>query len=310
MVEQLSISAELQEARRKKKPVVALESTIISHGMPYPENRDTALLLEECIRSQGACPATIAIIDGQIKIGLSPQELETLARKKRASVLKVSTKDIPYLLVRKKTGATTVAATMYLAHLAGIRIFATGGIGGVHRNAAQSFDISADLDELARSAVAVVCSGAKSILDLGATLEYLETRLVPVIGYGTKQLPAFYTRTSAFSLDITLDTVQELASFLYAQWQLAEQTGYGTGTVIANPIPQQYSLDETYITRVVDEALAASRDRGIRGKECTPFLLSYIAEKTEKKSLFSNIELVRNNALLAAQLAVECAAQV
>lgn len=297
----ISYSTEAKKAIEQGQAIVALESTIISHGMPYPENKDTAFLLEDILRQQGVCPATIAIVDGTIKIGLSNQEIEYLALEKKSKVLKISTKDIPYCLVTKKSGACTVAATMHLAQLAGIRIFATGGIGGVHRGAEHTFDISADMDELAKNPVAVVCAGAKSILDLGLTLEYLETKSVPVIGYQTTMLPAFYTRISDHTLDISLDSPKQIADFIKAKWELHSNTG----VVITNPIPEQYSLDTKYINGIVEEALATCNTQKIQGKKITPFLLSYIAEHTEKKSLFSNIELVKNNTNLAAKIALE-----
>ncbi len=303
-------SHEVKRAYDEKKAIVALESTIITHGMPYPENRDTAVLLEETIRANGATPATIAIIDGTIRVGLSAEELDNVAKQDSNTMLKVSTKDIPFALVQKRSGGTTVAATMYIAHLAGISVFATGGIGGVHRGAETSFDISADLDELSKTPVAVVCAGAKSILDLRLTLEYLETKAVPVIGYKTEVLPAFYTRNSNFNLDMSLDTVEKIAKFLAIKWSLVSSREYGevsghTGVVIANPIPEEYSMDESYIHTVVEEALQQCSLKGIVGKATTPFLLSYIAERTEKKSLFSNIQLVKNNALLGAKIAAE-----
>ena len=305
-------SHEVQKAHEQKRAIVALESTIITHGMPYPENKNTAILLEETIRENGAVPATIAIINGTVCVGLSAEDLDDIAKQDSRTMLKVSTKDIPYAIVQGRSGGTTVAATMNIAHRAGISVFATGGIGGVHRGAETSFDISADLDELSKTPVAVVCAGAKSILDLRLTLEYLETKAVPVIGYQTTVLPAFYTRSSIFDLDICLDTVEQIAKFLSVQWNFFDNkelhySSKHTGLVIANPIPEEYSMEEAYINTIVEEALQQCSLKGIVGKATTPFLLAYIAERTEKKSLFSNIQLVKNNALLGAKIAVEYA---
>ncbi|MGM7683282.1 pseudouridine-5'-phosphate glycosidase [Cytobacillus sp. Hm23] len=293
----LVYSEEVTKAIEEKKPVVALESTIISHGMPYPQNVETAKEVEALIRDNGAVPATIAILDGKIKIGLNNDELELLATSKE--IEKVSRRDLPYIVAMKKHGATTVAATMICAHLAGIKVFATGGIGGVHRGAEQTMDISADLQELAQTNVAVVCAGAKSILDLGLTLEYLETNGVPVIGHGTKVLPAFYSRTSQFEVDYQIDSPKEIASLIQAKWEL----GLQGGLVIANPIPTEDELDEAYITSIIDKALVEAKENGISGKDATPFLLDKVKALTDGKSLIANIALVKNNAIVAAKIA-------
>ncbi|WP_304221911.1 pseudouridine-5'-phosphate glycosidase [Gracilinema caldarium] len=300
--EYLELSPEVDSALRDGRPVVALESTIISHGMPYPKNVETALQVEAQVRSKGAIPATIAIMNGKLKAGLTTDEIEFLG-KKGLAVIKSSRRDIPFVLAKKETGATTVAATMIVAHMAGVRIFATGGIGGVHRFAQETFDISADLEELARTSVAVICAGAKSILDLGLTLEYLETRGVPVIGYKTKELPAFYCRESGFPVDYRLDTPEEIAQVLSLKWQ----TGLEGGVVIANPIPEAYALPKADIDRIIEQALSEARSRGIKGKETTPFLLAKIVELSGGKSLEANIQLVLNNASLAAQIAAKLA---
>jgi Indigoidine synthase A like protein. len=293
----IQYSEEVQQAKERALPIVALESTIISHGMPYPENVKTALAVEEIIRENGAVPATIAIIGGKIRIGLTKDEIEFLAESD--SVEKASRRDLPYLLTAGKNGATTVAATMICADLAGIRIFATGGIGGVHRGAETTMDISADLEELARTNVAVVCAGAKSILDLGLTLEYLETKGVPVIGYQTEVLPAFYTRTSPYKVDFRIDDPEDLAKLLEVKWGL----GLGGGVLITNPIPQEDSLDESFINDLIDQALKDAEEKGIHGKQVTPFLLDRVKDLTGGKSLVANIALVKNNARLAAQIA-------
>ncbi|EPR27306.1 Pseudouridine kinase [Geobacillus sp. WSUCF1] len=285
--------------RPKKKPIVALESTIISHGMPYPENVQTAKDVERIIRDRGAVPATIAIIDGKIKIGLTDDELELLGTSR--DVEKVSRRDLPYVVAMKKHGATTVAGTMICAQMAGIRVFATGGIGGVHRGAEQTMDISADLQELSRTNVAVVCAGAKSILDLGLTLEYLETHGVPVIGYQTDVLPAFYSRTSPFRVDYRLDSAEEIAQFIETKWKL----GLNGGVVIANPVPKEEELEESYITAIIEQALKEAEKQHITGKAVTPFLLDRVKTLTGGKSLQANIALVKNNAALAADLARE-----
>ncbi|SHF34017.1 pseudouridine-5'-phosphate glycosidase [Marinitoga hydrogenitolerans DSM 16785] len=294
----LVISDEVRKALKEQKPIVALESTIISHGMPYPQNVETALNVERIVRENGAVPATIAIINGKLKAGLTDDEIEYLG-KKGQEVMKVSRRDIPYVVAKKMDGATTVAGTMITASMAGIKIFATGGIGGVHRNAQETFDISADLQELANTNVAVVCAGAKSILDLGLTLEYLETFGVPVIGYKTVELPAFYTRKSGFNVNYRLDTPKEIAEFLKVKWEL----NLKGGAVIANPIPEEYQMNFDEISNAIETALDEANKLGIKGKDTTPFLLEKVKEITGGKSLESNIQLVYNNAKLAAQIA-------
>ena len=294
----LDVAPEVREALAAGRPVVALESTIISHGMPYPKNVETALLVEQTIRDNGAVPATIAVIGGRLKAGLSRDEIEYLGKAGR-SVAKASRRDLPALVARGADGATTVATTMIIAHMAGIRIFATGGIGGVHRGAEVTMDISADLEELAQTPVMVVCAGAKSILDLGLTLEYLETKGVPVIGYGTEELPAFYTRQSGFRVDYRVDSPEELAAIYRAQRDM----DYKGGMLVTNPIPAEYAMDKAVIDKAIDEALRAAEAQGIRGKETTPFLLAKVVELTGGDSLESNIKLVLNNAALAAKTA-------
>ena len=296
----LDIAPEVQEALAAGKPVVALESTIISHGMPYPQNVETALKVEQIIRDNGAVPATIAIIGGRLKAGCSKEEIEHLG-KAGTKVAKASRRDLPVLVARGEDGATTVTTTMIIAHMAGIRVFATGGIGGVHRGAETTMDISADLEELARTPVMVVCAGAKSILDLGLTLEYLETHGVPVIGYGTKELPAFYTRSSGFAVDYEIDTPAELAKAFAVQREL----GFDGGMLVTNPIPEEYSMEPAVINKAIDDAVAEAKAKGIHGKETTPFLLAKIKDITGGDSLDSNIQLVFNNAALAAKTAVE-----
>jgi pseudouridine-5'-phosphate glycosidase len=296
----LDVAPEVAEAVKAGKPVVALESTIISHGMPYPQNVETALNVEKVIRDNGAIPATIAIIGGRLKAGLSREEIEYLG-KTGAGVTKVSRRDLPVIVAKGMDGATTVATTMIIAAMAGIKIFATGGIGGVHRGAQQTFDISADLEELAMTNVTVVCAGAKAILDLPLTLEYLETKGVPVIGFGTKELPAFYTRTSGLSVDYEIDTPAELAKTIYVKHDLGMQGGI----LVTNPIPEQYSMDPAVINKAIDEAIEEAAKKGIKGKETTPFLLAKVKELTGGDSLDSNIQLVYNNAALAAKTAVE-----
>lgn len=300
----LDLAPEVQQALHARQPVVALESTIISHGMPYPHNVTTALRVEAEVRAHGAVPATIAIVGGRLKAGLSATEIEQLGQAGRA-VAKVSRRDMAFIVAQGGNGATTVASTMIVAHLAGIQVFATGGIGGVHRGAAQSFDISADLQELAQTPVAVVCAGAKSILDLGLTLEYLETHGVPVIGYQTDTLPAFFTRDSAFRVDYRLDSAAAIARALKTQWQL----GLRAGVVIANPIPAAHAMPAGVIDAAVDQALAEAQAQHIGGKESTPFLLSRVCELTGGDSLASNIELVLNNARLASSVARELRVQ-
>ena len=294
----LDISPEVEAALAEGKPVVALESTIISHGMPYPKNVETALRVEQTIRDNGAAPATIAVIGGRLKAGLSRDEIEHLGRAGRA-VAKASRRDLPALVARGADGATTVTTTMIIAHMAGISIFATGGIGGVHRGAETTMDISADLEELAQTPVMVVCAGAKSILDLGLTLEYLETKGVPVIGYGTDELPAFYTRQSGFGVDYRADSPEELAAMFRAQRAL----GYRGGMLVTNPIPEQYAMDKAVIDAAIEQALRECEAQGVHGKETTPFLLARVVELTGGESLESNIRLVLNNAALAAKTA-------
>ena len=294
----LEISPEVRAALAEGKPVVALESTIISHGMPYPQNVETAMNVEQIVRQNGAVPATIAIIGGKLKAGLSADEIEYLGKKGYA-VTKASRRDLPVLVARGEDGATTVATTMIIAAMAGIKVFATGGIGGVHRGAEVTMDISADLEELARTPVLVVCAGAKSILDLGLTLEYLETKGVPVIGYGTEELPAFYTRKSGFGVDYRLDTPEEVAAAFRAKLEM----DLGGGMLVTNPIPEQYSMDPDVINKAIDEAVAEANAQGIRGKQTTPFLLAKIKDITGGDSLASNIRLVYNNAALAAKVA-------
>ena len=295
MNQYLSISPEVQEALQAGKPVVALESTIISHGMPYPQNVETALRVEQTIRDNGAVPATIAILGGKLKAGCTAEEIEYLG-KKGTEITKASRRDLPVLLARGADGATTVTTTMIIAAMAGIRVFATGGIGGVHRGAQQTFDISADLEELAQTPVMVICAGAKSILDLGLTLEYLETKGVPVIGYRTDELPAFYTRHSGFRVDYRIDTPEELA----AAFRAKTDCGLKGGMLGTNPIPEQYSMPEDVINAAIRQALAEADKKGVHGKQCTPFLLAKVKELTGGDSLEANIRLVLNNARLAA----------
>ncbi|HHI87452.1 MAG TPA: pseudouridine-5'-phosphate glycosidase [Candidatus Cloacimonetes bacterium] len=297
----LEIHPEIQNALNEGKPVVALESTIISHGMPYPENIKTAKEVEKVVRENGAVPATIAILHGRMKVGLTDGDLEFLATSKE--IAKASRRDIPYLISQKLHGATTVAATMIIAQLAGIKVFVTGGIGGVHRGASETFDISADLHELTKTNIAVVCAGPKAILDIGLTLEYLETHGVPVIGFKTNEMPAFYTRKSGFSVDIRLDTEKDIAELLKAKWEL----GLQGGVVIANPVPEKYEMDYNLINNAIEKALVQSDKLEITGKKITPFLLDAIKEITEGKSLVSNIELVKNNAKVGSKIAVELA---
>ena len=296
----LDVAPEVAAAVAAGKPVVALESTIISHGMPYPQNVETALKVEQIIRDSGAVPATIAILGGRLKAGLTAEEIEYLG-KKGQDVTKASRRDLAVLVSRKADGATTVTTTMMIAHMAGIQVFATGGIGGVHRGAETTMDISADLEELASTPVMVVCAGAKSILDLGLTLEYLETHGVPVLGYGTKELPAFYTRKSGFEVDYRVDTPAELAAAFRASLDL----GLRGGMLVTNPIPEEFSMDPAVINKAIDEAIAEANAQGIHGKESTPFLLAKVKELTGGDSLDSNIQLVFNNARLAAQTAAE-----
>ena len=294
----LDVNPEVAAAVAAGKPVVALESTIISHGMPYPQNVETALNVERVIRDNGAVPATIAILGGRLKAGLTPEEIEYLGKTGQA-VTKASRRDLPVLVAKGMDGATTVTTTMMIAHMAGINIFATGGIGGVHRGAETTMDISADLEELANTPVMVVCAGAKSILDLGLTLEYLETHGVPVLGYGTKELPAFYTRRSGFEVDYRVDSPEELAKIFQVQRDL----GMKGGVLVTNPIPAEYAMDFDVINKAIDEAIADSVKEGIHGKATTPYLLAKVKELTGGDSLASNIQLVYNNARLAARTA-------
>ena len=294
----LDVNPEVAAAIAAGKPVVALESTIISHGMPYPQNVETALKVEEIIRSNGAVPATIAILGGRLKAGLTKDEIEYLG-KQGQKVAKASRRDLPILAARGADGATTVAATMIVAAMAGIRVFATGGIGGVHRGAEVTMDISADLEELARTPVAVVCAGAKSILDLGLTLEYLETKGVPVLGYRTEKLPAFYTDESDFRVDYRMDSPEEIADAITAQRDM----GYPGGMLITNPIPHQYAMPKDVIDAAINQALAEAKEQGVKGKATTPFLLARVCELTGGESLKSNIKLVLNNVALGAQIA-------
>ena len=298
----LDIAPEVQEALANGKPVVALESTIISHGMPYPQNVETALNVEKIIRENGAVPATIAVIGGRMKAGLTPEEIDYLG-KTGAGVAKASRRDLPVLVSLGRDGATTVTTTMMIAHMAGISVFATGGIGGVHRGAETTMDISADLEELAQTPVMVVCAGAKSILDLGLTLEYLETHGVPVIGYQTEELPAFYTRKSGFGVDYRLDTPAQLAEAFHVKREL----GLRGGMLVTNPIPEAYSMDADVINKAIDEAVEEVKEQGIHGKATTPFLLAKIKDITGGDSLAANIQLVYNNAGLAADTACELA---
>lgn len=294
----LKISPAVQKALDEGRPVLALESTIISHGMPYPQNLETARLCEAEARKHGVEPATVAIIHGKLCAGLTDEELEYLA-KAGPKVAKASRRDLPILAARGADGATTVAATMIVAAMAGIRVFATGGIGGVHRGAEVTMDISADLEELARTPVAVVCAGAKSILDLGLTLEYLETKGVPVLGYRTETLPAFYTDESDFKVDYRMDSPEEIANAVIAQRDM----GYPGGMLITNPIPHQYAMPKDVIDAAINQALAEAKEQGVKGKATTPFLLARVCELTGGESLKSNIKLVLNNVALGAQIA-------
>lgn len=295
----LDIAPEVAKALEQGKAVVALESTIISHGMPYPRNVETALTVEETVRKNGATPATIAILNGRVKVGLSGEELEYLG-KSGSKVIKTSRRDIPFVVSQKKDGATTVASTMIVAALAGISVFATGGIGGVHRGFESTMDVSADLEELAQTSVAVVCAGVKSILDIGRTLEFLETKGVPVVGYKTDKLPAFYARESDFGVDYRIDDPVSLAEAMHTKWQL----GMAGGLIIGNPVPEADAIPSDEIDQFIDEAIAEMDQKKITGKNTTPFLLARVAEKTAGRSLDTNIKLVLNNATLAAQISV------
>lgn len=295
----LDIAPEVATALQQGKPVVALESTIISHGMPYPRNVETALTVEETVRDNGATPATIAILNGRVKIGLSGEELEYLG-KTGSQVIKTSRRDIPFVISQKKDGATTVASTMIFAALAGIAVFATGGIGGVHRGFESTMDVSADLEELAQTSVAVVCAGVKSILDIGRTLEFLETKGVPVVGYKTDKMPAFYARESRFGVDYRIDDAVSLAQAMQSKWQL----GMAGGLIIGNPVPEADAIPTDEIDQFIDEAIVEMDNKQITGKNTTPFLLARVAEKTAGRSLDTNIKLVLNNAALAAEIAL------
>lgn len=294
----LKLSPEVEEALQAGKPIVALESTIISHGMPYPQNVETAYACERVCRENGAVPATCAILGGKLCAGLTREEIDYLGRE-GLKVTKASRRDIPMLLARKMDGATTVAATMIIAKMAGIQVFATGGIGGVHRGGETTMDISADLEELSRTRVCVVCAGAKAILDLPRTMEYLETKGVPVIGYGTDELPAFYTAKSGIKLLWRADKPEEVASAIHA----AEDIDYPGGMLVTVPIPAEWSMDADYINSAIDKAIAEANEKGVRGKDITPFLLVKIKEITGGNSLASNIQLVFNNVKTAAKIA-------
>ncbi|MFN0015315.1 MAG: pseudouridine-5'-phosphate glycosidase [Saprospiraceae bacterium] len=298
MQKHLLVAPEVRAAIADNRAVVALESTIIAHGMPFPKNVETALRVEQTVRAAGAVPATCAVLDGKINVGLGADDIERIG-KAGATIPKASRRDLPFLLSQGLCGATTVASTMIAAHLAGIRIFATGGIGGVHRGATSSMDISADLQELAITPVAVVCAGAKSILDLGLTLEYLETHGVPVLGYQTDELPAFYSRHSGFGVDYRLETPAEIARLLRTKWELDPRGG----VVVANPVPSEYELDASGMEQAITAALAEANRQQIRGKAISPFLLAWIERLTNGDSLDSNVELVCNNARLAAEIA-------
>ncbi len=298
----LSILPEVAAALAAGRPVVALESTIISHGMPYPQNVEMANKVEAIVRENGAVPATIAIMDGKIKIGLTAADLEVLATSSHA--VKVSRRDIASVIAKRQIGAATVASTMICAHIAGIRFFVTGGLGGVHRSFEETMDVSADLDELAITPVTVICAGAKAILDLPRTMEYLETKGVPVIGYQTDELPAFYTRTSGCLLQLRADSAAEVAAMV----RVKNELGLTGGVLVVNPIPAEHSMDPAYINGIIDQAIEDSRRQGIRGKDITPFLLAKIVEKTQGASLEANLQLVYNNARVGAQIAVADAA--
>ena len=289
---------EVKRARKEKKPLVALESTIITHGMPYPQNRETAQAVEEIIRENDAVPATIAIKNGKIHVGLEPEEMEEIAQNSEA--VKVSRRDLAITLTRRQTGGTTVSATMFCARVAGIPVFVTGGTGGVHRGFGETLDVSADLEELGQTSVAVVCAGVKSILDIPATLEYLETRGVPVISYGSDDFPAFYTSSSGIKAPIRMDDIHTIARCMQTQWSL----GLNTGLVIANPLPQAHSLEPALINSAIEEALSDAHKRNIHGRDITPFVLEKLVEKTGGASLKANIQLIRNNARLGARLSV------
>ena len=295
----LSITPEIQEALKQGKPIVALESTILSHGMPYPENIEFAHKVEEVVRGKGAIPATMAIIGGKLKVGLNAEELELMC--KAENIAKASRRDVAVYLTNGQTAATTVATTMLIADLAGIRVFATGGIGGVHRGAQETMDISADLQEFAHTNVCVVSAGCKSILDIGLTLEYLETYGVPVLGYKTNEFPCFYCETSGFNVDYAVKDADEVATIMKTKWDL----GLQGGVLVGNPIPHEYSMDHKVIDEVIDKALAMAKEKGIKGKATTPFLLATIKDLTGGDSLASNLQLAYNNARVASEIAVE-----
>jgi len=296
----LDIATEVFAALDANKPVVALESTIISHGMPYPRNVETAMAVEAALRDGGAVPATIAVLDGKLKVGLSLDEIQSLGQL-GLDAIKCSRRDLPFVVARKMSGATTVAATMIIAAMAGIRVFATGGIGGVHRGVEETMDVSADLEELANTNVAVVCAGVKSILDIGRTLEYLETKGVPVIGYQTDNLPAFYSRDSGFPVDYRVDTAEEIAAAIKAKWAMK----LNGGLLIGVPLPEEHAMPKEEIDSVIVDAIAEMQQQGISGKETTPYLLGSIVERTGGKSLDTNIQLILNNARAAAEIAAQ-----
>ena len=298
----LDIATEVSAALDANKPVVALESTIISHGMPYPRNVETAMAVEAAVRDGGAIPATIAVLDGKLKVGLSPDEIQSLGQL-GLDAIKCSRRDLPFVVARRMNGATTVAATMIIAAMAGIRVFATGGIGGVHRGVEETMDVSADLEELANTNVAVVCAGVKSILDIGRTLEYLETKGVPVIGYQTDNLPAFYSRDSGFPVDYRVDTAEEIAAAMKAKWAMK----LNGGLLIGVPLPEEHAMPKEEIDSVIVDAIAEMQQQGISGKETTPYLLGSIVERTGGKSLDTNIQLILNNARVAAEIAAQMA---
>jgi len=299
MNQYVEVSREVKEALEGGKPVVALESTIISHGMPYPQNVETALNVEQVVRDNGAVPATIAIIGGKLKVGLSKDEIEYLG-KKGLDVIKCSRRDLPVVVAKGLDGATTVATTMIIASMAGVKVFATGGVGGVHRGAAETMDISADLMELAQTEVTVVCAGVKSILDIGLTLEYLETQGVTVLGYGTDHLPAFYLRDSGFGVDARVDSGSEVADMMRAKWSMNLRGGF----IIGNPVPKEYEEDKEQVTAAIEQALIELEEKGIKGKDSTPFLLARVKDLTGGDSLETNIQLVYNNARVASEIAV------
>lgn len=294
----LSITPEIKEAIDAGKPVVALESTILSHGMPYPENLEFAHKVEEIVRGKGAIPATTAIIGGKLKVGLNAEELEIMC--KAQDVGKASRRDVAIYLATNKTGATTVATTMMIAAMANIHVFATGGIGGVHRNGENTMDVSADLQELANTDVAVICAGAKQILDLALTLEYLETQGVPVLGYKTDEFPAFYCPTSGLKLDYRSDSAEEIAKIMKTKWDLGLKGGF----VIGNPVPEEYAQDYNKMDEVINKAVKMAEDKGIKGKNITPFLLATIKDMTGGESFATNLQLAYNNARLASEIAV------